>query len=275
MTQTIRDPETELLGAILLNQLSVSDAAAKLTPADFADQRHQVIFAAMLSLDQERHAIDIVTLSDELQRRGSVQASGGVSYVGSLYESMVLTANIDEYIRLVKEGSNRRALLVISEKIAAAVADHARPDKIIRAAEGKLLALSGNQRDEPVSAAEMLKEALLSAERAQELGHLPGALMTNIPGLDWALGGMMPGDLIVVGARPSMGKTAFGLNIAANVAAQGKSVCFFSLEMGKEKIMRRLLSAEARVFGSKLRGESKLADADWPLLTQASGAIYN
>jgi replicative DNA helicase len=263
--------EVEILASMLFNKVDVDDSLAALEAEDFHDSKHQAIFTAMGELAARGDAVDIVTVGAQLQSTGSIESAGGMSYIGGLQSCS--GANLPEYLSIVKAASNRRQLAVIASQIAKSVSMDKPPDEIAQDAESKILDLSRDERREPRSAQEILPETYRGIQAADQAGQAITGVPTGFTVLDDMLGGLQKSDLIILAARPSMGKTALAMNIAMNAATEGKKVAVLSMEMSKQQIMVRLLASEARVSAKRLRGGG-LATEDWPLLEEAARIIY-
>jgi replicative DNA helicase len=250
------DAEKTILGAILLDNAAHSEAAEKLEADDFALDSHQRIFLRMSELVNEQRPVDIVTLSNELARYKEIEAVGGVAYLASLTEGLPLRPVIDEYIRIVKDKSLLRRLMSICSAAIARAADQSESAlDVLGSAETALLEVSekgvshGFQSLDQIVAGSFGSIDNLYKESREVTG-----LATNFIELDRNTSGMQKSELVIIAARPSMGKTAFAINIAQNAAINsGATVAVFSLEMSKESLLRRMLSAQSNVDQRKLQ----------------------
>ncbi|MDI3538426.1 MAG: replicative helicase [Bacillota bacterium] len=269
------EAEQSVLGAMLLDAEAVYTAAEILRPEDFYQENHQHIFRIMTELSSRGVSCDLVTVSEALRQEGRLEAVGGIAYLSDLAASVPSTANAEHYARIVAEKSLLRQLIraankIIEESYSAAEEAAAILDDAERAILNVAQRRSGQ---ELVHVREALVEAYDRIEYlAQNQGVVPG-LSTGFRDLDRLTSGLQPADFIVVAARPSMGKTSFCLNIAQHVAAvEKRPVALFSLEMSREQLVQRLLAAEARIPGQKLR-TGALDEEDWPRLVAAMGRL--
>jgi len=270
-----REAEEAILGALLLDRNAIFKAIELLQPEYFYAEKNAAIFRAMVSLFQRGEAVDIITLTEELRRTGSLERAGGASYLGGLQESVATGAHIEHYARIVTEKATLRRMIEISGEIVESCFE-ARDEAmdILDRAESSILAVSqGRLRQGFLPINEILKATFQNIQRVYDSKtHITG-VATGYDKLDLLTGGLQPSDLIIVAGRPSMGKTSFVLNVAQHAAIEEKkSIAVFSLEMSKEQLVQRLLAAEARIDAHKLR-TGNLKDADWPLLTQAAGQL--
>ena len=249
------DAEKTILGAILLDNSAHSEAAEKLEAEDFSLDSHRRIFLRMSELMNEQRAVDIVTLSHELARYKEVEAVGGVAYLASLTEGLPLRPVIEEYIRIVKDKSLLRKLMLICSTAIARAADQSETAlEVLGAAEAQLMEVSekgltgGFQ-----SLDQIVANSFGSIDNLFKQARDMTGLATDFTELDRVTSGLQKGELIIVAARPSMGKTAFAINMAQNAAINhGAIVAVFSLEMSKESLLRRMLASQAWVDQRKL-----------------------
>ncbi|MGA8731763.1 MAG: replicative DNA helicase [Terracidiphilus sp.] len=250
------DAEKTILGAILLDNAAHSEAAEKLESEDFSLDSHQRIFLRMTELMNAQRAVDIVTLANELSRYKEIESVGGVAYLASLTEGLPLRPVIEEYIRIVKDKSLLRRLMMICSAAIARAADQSETAlEVLGAAETELLQASergithGLQPLDQIVANSFGTIDNLYKESREVTG-----LRTWYDDLDRLTSGLQKGELIIIAARPSMGKTALAINLAQNAAIRGKAkVAIFSLEMSKESLLRRMLASQAGVDQRKLQ----------------------
>jgi replicative DNA helicase len=250
------DAEKTILGAILLDNAAHAEAAERLEADDFALDSHQRIYLRMSELINEQRPVDIVTLSNELARYKEIEAVGGVAYLASLTEGLPLRPVIEEYVRIVKDKSLLRRLMSICSAAIARAADQSETAlEVLGSAESALLEVSergvqhGFQSLDQIVAGSFGSIDNLYKESREVTG-----LATNFIELDRNTSGMQKSELVIIAARPSMGKTAFAINIAQNAAINsGATVAVFSLEMSKESLLRRMLSSQAGVDQRKLQ----------------------
>ena len=250
------DAEKTILGAILLDNASHSEAAEKLLPDDFSLDSHQRIFQRMSDLRDAQRAVDIVTLAEELARYKEIEAVGGVAYLASLTEGLPRRPVIDEYIRIVKDKSLLRRLMGICSAAIARAADQSETAlEVLGDAEARLLEVSEKGITsglEPLD--KIVAESFGSIDNLFKQSREITGLATHLIEFDRMTSGLQKGELIIIAARPSMGKTALAINIAQNAAVTGKAtVAIFSLEMSKESLLRRMLASQARVDQRKLQ----------------------
>ena len=250
------DAEKTILGAILLDNAAHSEAAEKLESEDFSLDSHKRIFLRMTELMNAQRAVDIVTLANELSRYKEIESVGGVAYLASLTEGLPLRPVIEEYIRIVKDKSLLRRLMMICSAAIARAADQSETAlEVLGAAETELLQASergithGLQPLDQIVANSFGTIDNLYKESREVTG-----LRTWYDDLDRLTSGLQKGELIIIAARPSMGKTALAINLAQNAAIRGKAkVAIFSLEMSKESLLRRMLASQAGVDQRKLQ----------------------
>ena len=267
--------EQSLLGAVLIDPESLNEIAALINGDDFYLGEHKQIYLAMQELFLANREIDVVTLIDMLVTKGVYDKSGGEDYIRTLTEAVPDALNIKDYARIVKEKSVLRQLIAASGEISesayseqeevASILDHAET-LIFNIAQGRDTKNFRHIREVLQDVYAHLQELRTNAEATQ-------GTKTGFSGLDRVLAGMGKSDLVLVGARPGMGKTSFALNIATNVAKQtGKAVCIFSLEMSAEQLVNRVLASEALVNSYALR-TGELTPEDWEHLAVASGEL--
>lgn len=250
------DAEKTILGAILLDNAAHSEAAEKLTSEDFSLDSHQRIFLRMSELMDEQRAVDIVTLSHQLAKYKEVEAVGGVAYLASLTEGLPRRPVIEEYIRIVKDKSLLRRLMMICSAAIARAADQSETAlEVLGAAEAGLLEVSEKSvGDGFQSLDQIVANSFGSIDNLYKQSREVTGLATDFYELDKMTSGLQKGELIILAARPSMGKTAFAINMAQNAAVNhGAVVAVFSLEMSKESLLRRMLASQAWVDQRRLQ----------------------
>ncbi|WP_348262786.1 replicative DNA helicase [Telmatobacter sp. DSM 110680] len=244
------DAEKTILGAILLDNAAHSEAAERLEPDDFSLDSHKRIFVRMSELMNDQRAVDIVTLSHELARVKEIEAVGGVAYLASLTEGLPMRPVIEEYIRIVKDKSLLRKLMLICSAAIARAADQSETAlEVIGAAETALLEVSEKGVTGGLEPLEhIVANSFGNIDNLYRNSRTVTGLETDFTKLDEMTSGLQKGELIIVAARPSMGKTAFAINMAQNAAVNHQAtVAVFSLEMNKESLLRRMLSSQAWV----------------------------
>src|SRR5580658_3710439 len=250
------DAEKTILGAILLDNAAHSEAAEKLESDDFSLDSHRRIFLRMSELMDAQRAVDIVTLANELSRFKEVEAVGGVAYLASLTEGLPRRPVIEEYVRIVKDKSLLRKLMLICSAAIARAADQGETAlEVIGAAEADLLKVSEKgvgQGFQPLY--QIVQNSFGTIDNLYKQGREVTGLATEFIEFDRMTSGLQKGELIIIAARPSMGKTALAINIAQNAAVASKAiVAVFSLEMSKESLLRRMLASQAWVDQRQLQ----------------------
>jgi replicative DNA helicase len=244
------DAEKSILGAILLDNLAFNEAAEKIRAEDFSLDSHRRIYSRMAELIDAGRAVDIVTLSEELARRKEVEAIGGVAYLASLTEGLPRRISIDEYVRIVKDKSLLRQLMgICSEAIARASDQSDEALEVLNAAESSLLEVTERGITSGFAGIpEIVRDSFGTIDNLYKQGREITGLETHYKDFDRMTSGLQKSELIIIAARPSMGKTAWAINIAENCAVKnGTVVAVFSLEMSKESLLRRMLASQAMV----------------------------
>jgi replicative DNA helicase len=250
------EAERSILGAILLDNHSYNEAAERLRAEDFSLDSHRRIYARMAELIDGRHAVDIVTLSEELARRKEVEAVGGVAYLASLTEGLPRRPSIEEYVRIVKDKSLGRQLIGICSTAITRAADQSEEAlTVLDAAESGLLEVSERGITRGFAGVpEIVRDSFGTIDNLYAQQKEVTGLATHYTQFDKMTSGLQASDLIIIAARPSMGKTAWAINIAENAAVRdGKVVAVFSLEMSKESLLRRMLASQALVSMQKIQ----------------------
>ncbi len=272
------EAEISVLGAMLQDSSVVLRAMESLKPEDFYQPEHQEIFRAMQDLAGERSPIDLTTVAAEMRRRGSLDGVGGMAYLMRLLSSVPTTANAEAYLDLVLEKSTLRRLISAGQEIAKeAYAQQSPVREVLAGAEKAIFDIVMNRTDG--GALKPAREVLVTTyQEVENLSRLHGEISgvpTGFLDLDSTLTGLHPGELIIIGARPAMGKTSFAMNIASYASiVKGRTVAVFSLEMPREQIVMRVLCSEAKVNMQKVR-KGTLEDRDWMALAKAMGPISN
>ncbi|MBF4502116.1 replicative DNA helicase [Savagea sp. SN6] len=271
------EAEQSILGAIFLEPETLITASEIIMPVDFYKVAHQKIFETMLVLNDRGEPIDLVTLTEELKAANELENVGGLSYLGELASTVPTAANIDYYARIVEEKSLLRKLI----RVATTIIDdgYTREDEVeevLAEAERKMMEVSSRKNAgdfKPI--ADVLVDTFENIERLHnQKGDVTG-IPTGFTDLDRITAGFQRNDLIIVAARPSVGKTAFALNVAQNVATKTEeNVAIFSLEMGADQLVMRMLCAEGNIDAQALR-TGDLEDEDWKKLSLAIGTLSN
>jgi replicative DNA helicase len=275
------EAERSVLGAILVHNDAFNLAAQVIEPADFYRDAHRRIFDKMITLNERNHAIDFVTLKEELARAGELDEVGGPAYVASLADGVPRATNVEYYAKIVKEKATLRNLIYAANKILtnAYEADQ-ESDLILDEAESAIFSVADVRLKAGfVPMKELVKESFPKIEQLFEQKRFITGVPTGFVDLDEMTRGLQPGDLIIVAARPSMGKTSLVLNISQYVAAQPDLVVgFFSLEMSKESLFIRLLTSEAQIDSHRLMsgaiGQKDYSRISHALETLSSMKLY-
>lgn len=265
------EAELSVLGAMMLKKEAVTQAIELLRSDEFYRQAHRVVFEAMESLVREGEPVDIVTVTESLRKSGLLEQVGGITFLANLTNSVPSTANLAHYAKIVKEKAILRSLIDVSTEIAGMAYEGSEDIAVqLDGAEQKILAIAGGRT---TGAFTPIKDVVFDAmdrvnQLAQSKGGITG-LSTGLATLDSVTRGLQKSDLIIVAARPAMGKTAFVLNLATHVALQGGTVAFFSLEMPREQLMHRIFCAEGQIDATHLaRGE--LDEEEWSRLVKVA-----
>ena len=264
-----------MLSAMLIDQDAVLRAAEHVNDAMFYAERHRRIFRAMMSITERGGVVDPLTLSEDLSRRGELDASGGKDFIGFLVDAVPTAANIEYHAQIVREKAILRRLIEVSTSIVSeAFEGKTTATQLLDEAESKIFQVSQQQtKDGFTRIKELLWPTMERIEALQRGGQTITGVASGFKDLDELTSGFQPADLVIVAARPSMGKTAFTLNIAQYAAIEHNvPVAFFSLEMSKESLVQRMLTSEARIDAQRLR-KGMLRDDDFPRLARAAGIL--
>ena len=271
------DAEQAVLGAVFFDQSAMKTIVDKIQEHDFFSPNHQVIFRTMKSLFQENIAIDYQTLIDRLENHNLLLKAGGIEYVSALIDAVPSIANLLNYINIVKDKSIIRKIQDSCRSIIEKAYTTDNTPEFIDEVEDQIIAITKEKRTSDFKTAGEIANILSQkiSEQAQ-IGAAVTGLDTNYGELNRYTLGLQPSDLIIVAARPSMGKTAFALNLALNVAKnpQRPHVAFFSLEMGVDQLVMRLMSCQAQVDNTKLR-QGKLSPQEWEKVKYAIQTLSN
>jgi replicative DNA helicase len=265
------EAERSVLGAILVHNDAFNLAVQVIDSSDFYRDAHRRVFDKMIALNERAQAIDFVTLKEELSRAGELDEVGGPAYIASLADGVPRATNVEYYAKIVKEKSTLRALITAAGKILAnAYEADQESDLILDEAESAIFAVADDRLKAGfVSMRDLVHETYPKIEQAFEQKRLITGVPTGFVDLDEMTRGLQSGDLIIVAARPSMGKTSLVLNIAQYVAAQPEfTVGFFSLEMSKESLFIRKLTSEAQIDSHRLMSGA-VGNKDYPRISHA------
>ncbi len=270
------DSERAILGAILLDNSLISQAVEQLKAEDYYSPLHRRIFTAMISLFEASKSIDPILIGEELKKDGSIDSIGGVSTITNLTYGLPHFSDLSGYIEVVKDKSVMRSLIRTCNQITSeALEEEDEARVVLDRAEQMIFALAERRTAEGFSHIQPVAERVLAKveEYSKRESHALTGLATGFRELDEMTSGLQPADLIIVAARPSMGKTALCLTIAQNAAIAEKAVVgFFSLEMSKEQLVMRMMSSEAKVDASRFR-RGILSREEWERLARAIGTL--
>jgi len=269
------DAEKSLIGAVLIDEETLADISEHVTPKDFYEKRHSVIFGAMMRLYERHRPVDLLTLTDELKKKDELEMIGGSAYLTELTNYVPTAAHAEAYAELVAQKAVRRRLIKASSEISEMGFDEdTSTQELLEKAEAELFSVSDQSlKQDLVSIESILTE---SFDRMEELHRNKGALRgirTGYRDLDNMTAGLQRSDLIILAARPAMGKTTLVTNLAYNVATIAKQpVLFFSLEMSKEQLVDRMLADASGVDAWNIR-TGNLSDEDFSKLSEAMGEM--
>ncbi len=269
------EAEKSVLGAILIHNEAFNHAAELIDSRDFFRDAHRRIFDKMVQLSERNDPVDFVTLKEELGRTGELEEVGGPAYIASLADGVPRSANVEYYARIVKEKSTLRSLIHSANKILSeAYEAELEPETLLDEAERSIFAIAeGRIREGFVPLRDLVQSSFATIEKLQQSKGAITGVPSGFPDLDEMTTGFHPGDLVVVAARPSMGKTSFVLNIAQHVGTHtAMTVGFFSLEMSKEQLFMRMLTSEARIDAHRFRS-GYLNEKDYGNLSHALGTL--
>jgi replicative DNA helicase len=272
-----RAPEAEqaVIAAMLMDTDAILRAGEHVDDTMFYDERHRRIFRAMIAISQRNEVVDPVTLGNELNRRGELDASGGKEYIGELIDAVPTAANVEYHARIVKEKALLRRLIETSTTIITeAFQGRATAEELLDDAEQRIFQVSQQRGLQGFTRVkELMWPTMERIEALQRGGKTITGVASGFTDLDELTSGFQPADLVIVAARPSMGKTALVLNIAQYAAIEKNvPVAVFSLEMSKESLVQRMLTAEGRVDAQKMR-KGLLRDEDYSRLARAAGIL--
>ena len=269
------EAEQSVLGSILLDKEAMISVSETLVPEDFYKEAHKVIYESMLKLYNSQSEIDLITLTDELRDQGYLDDIGGIAYITSLSTVVTTTSNIKYYVNIVKEKSISRQLISAANDIINLGYDgSAKVEYVLENAEKKIFDISQERATndfQPIN--QVISEALSMLEKLYEEKNDVTGLTTGFRDLNKKINGLQRSDLLLIAARPAMGKTAFALNLVQNAALKGDaSVAVFSLEMSKEQLVQRMIASQSTVELKKIK-TGTLADNDWPRITDGMAIL--
>lgn len=269
------EAEQSVLGSMIIDKVAIGEAIEVLKADDFYRDTHKTIYEAIVDLYQKDSAVDIITLSEKLKANNQLDLVGGITYVTELSGSVITTSNVSSYIGIVKDKSTLRKLIRASNEIIDnSYNNQGSVEDVVGIAEKQIFDIASNRETsdfEPMSA--VLERGFNEIEKLFINKGQTTGVSSGFHDLDAKTSGFQKGDMVLIAARPSMGKTTFALNIAENAALRsGKRVAIFSLEMSKEQLAYKLLCSEAHVDMLKLR-TGNLDEKDWENLARASGPL--
>ncbi len=269
------EAEQSILGGILLDNHAINSVVEILDMTDFYSEAHRKIFSAIIELSERSEPSDLITLSNLLRDRKQIDDVGGVAYLASLVDNVPSAAHIAYYSKIVKEKSILRRLIGASTEILTKSYDSSsNVNDVLDDAENAIFQISENKiKPSFFPLRDLIKDSFKSIEQLYEKKALITGVPTGYDDLDQLTSGLQKSDLIIIAGRPSMGKTAFAINIAQNASIKtGVPVAIYSLEMSREQLAIRMLASEARVDSQRLR-KGFLGETDWPKLTTAAGTL--
>ncbi|CAN5751815.1 replicative DNA helicase [soil metagenome] len=269
------EAEKSVLGAILIQNEAFNHAAELIDAKDFFRNAHSRIFEKMILLSERGDAIDFITLKEELSKSGELETVGGPAYIASLADGVPRSANVEYYSKIVKEKSTLRSLIYSAQKILVEAYDaEQEADLLLDEAERSIFAIAEDRiRAGFVPLRDLVQTSFATIEKLQQHKGMVTGVATGFVDLDEMTSGLQPSDLILVAARPSMGKTSFVLNIAQHIGTStDMTVGFFSLEMSKEQLFMRMLTSEARIDAHRFR-TGYLNEKDYGRLSHALGTL--
>ncbi|MDP2643772.1 MAG: replicative DNA helicase [Desulfobacterales bacterium] len=269
------EAEEAILSAILVDNDTLLDISDILIPEDFYRSSHQHIFAAILELFTKNEPVDLITLTNILREKDRLEKIGGATYLARLLDTVPLAVNANHYAKIIHDKANLRRLIAKANAIAKkCFEDQGNVDEVIDFAESAIFEIAENKKSKSFyTLSEVIEKNILFLEERQADRSLVSGIPSGFKLIDNLTSGFQKSDLVIIAARPGMGKTAFALNIARN-AAMGSNVpvAVFSLEMSKEQLSMRLLCAEASVDSARLRG-GFFSREDWVKLTDAASTL--
>jgi replicative DNA helicase len=270
------DAEMSVIGAALLDNEVISDLASVLEPGDFYKPAHQILFSIIIRQAVAGEKIDVITLAAALAREGLMDQVGGKPYLAAIFQSIPSTAHVESHAKLIRECAIRRRLIQAADEIRTESVRGAMDGPgLLDDAERKIFQIAHQAvRSETVNVGDILNETISYLNSIEDNGRGLTGVGTNFYKLDSMTGGFQRGDLVILAARPSMGKTTFALNCALNASREhGATVLFFSLEMGQQQIMTNMLACAEGIDASRLR-RGTMTEADHAKLARAGDALY-
>ena len=271
------ESEQSILGSILLDKDAIITVSETIRPSDFYKEAHKIIYEGMLKLSNKNEPIDLITLTEELKKQGHLDNVGGISYITSLSTIVPTTSNVKYYADIVKEKSVLRQLIKASNDIInLGYENSTKVEEVLEKAEKRIFDISQEKAsDDFKSINEVLVDAYDMIEKLYTNKSDVTGITTGFKDLNKKINGLQRTDLILIAARPAMGKTAFSLNLVQNAALKGDaSVAVFSLEMSKDQLVQRMLSSQSHVELKKIK-TGTLDENDWPRIIDAMAVLSN
>jgi replicative DNA helicase len=269
------EAEQAVLGGMLIDNDAINRVVEVVNPNDFYRDSHQKIFGAIIELYNKNEPSDLVTLTDALKARGELESVGGASYLAALVDGVPTAANVTSYSKIVREKAVLRQLITgATDIVSRGYEEKGDIDEFLDNAEKIIFEIAQRRVGAGFTTVrDIVRDSFKAIEALYEKKALITGVSTGFKDLDRLTSGLQKSDLIIVAGRPSMGKTAFALNVAENAAVEGQKVCaIFSLEMSREQLVQRMLCSRGEVDAQKLRG-GFLSESDWPKLTRAAGIL--
>lgn len=269
------EAEQAVIGSVFLDADAIVEAMEYIEAKDFYRRAHQIIFQVMIDLNNRSEAIDVITIKDELEKKDLMEDIGGISYLSELALSVPTAANVGYYAKIVEQKSLLRHLIqTATEIVSKGFEQDEDVETILDDAERRILEVSEKRnRSGFLAISDVLSDSISQIEKLAQDGDTITGLPTGYHALDKMTAGLQPEELIILAARPAVGKTAFALNIAQNVGTKtDKSVAIFSLEMGAESLVNRMLCSEGLVDASHLK-TGQLTDEEWDNIIVAMGSL--
>lgn len=270
------EAEAAVIGAALINRQAQQVALEILRPVDFYNERNAIIFEKIAFLARKKALVELVSIAETLEKSGQLSTVGGTQYLSDLCEHAPAASNISYYAGLVREAAILRGVISTAENISAmAEADHASPDEVLDDAERRLLeirrgaAMVDDVDHLSVGLADLYADLDARSKMASDLW----GVSTGLHDLDSITGGLQPGRMYIIGARPAMGKSALAVSLGVNIARCGAPVLFFSLEMPRDELQKRILAAECRVDLAKFARPKTLTSEEWGRVANGAGAV--
>ena len=274
------EAEMSTLGCMLLSKDAIADVVAEIRPSDFYLPKHEMIFDAIYDIYGRGEPADELIVSDELQKRGELERIGGDDYLITLTHTVPTSSNASYYARIVKEKATLRRLVEAGTRVTQLgyASEMGDVDELVNQAQAEIYGINDNaEKSDYVLVGDLLNDANLEVETAQNRDqNAMRGVPTGLSELDELTGGLQAGQMVIIAARPAMGKSTLALDICRSASIKHDiTSCYFSLEMGRMELMMRLLSAESAVELSKLRGLSDMDDRDWQDLAAHYGPVSN